>query len=169
MKNVYHTRLLKLARHLGNQQLRDLLSNKAHKYYSVKGDCKIECFYWVFREFPKVFYEWKYNEEGVPYLKNHPEMNSITSAAFYLNLSMDSLFHLFVSGYQMPDLYYGKHLEPEATPSDISSNLYEFIRHIEEVEASWAKFDEVMRSIILTPVKINRHERNKNKLSEVRA
>lgn len=169
MKNIYQIRLLKLARYLGNQHLRDLLSNKVYRYYTVKGDCKIECFYWVFREFPKVFIEWKYNEEGVPYLRNHSEMNSITAAGYYLNLDMDSLFHLFVSGYQMPVLYYGKHLEPEATPSDISSNLYEFIRHLEEVETSWAKLDEVMRSIILTPVKINNNERNKNKLSEMRA
>lgn len=65
------------------------------------------------------------DEEGNPYLTSHPELNSITAAAVYFNLTADELFHLFVPGYQDPLL--GKPLGDNTTPSELALNIHHFV------------------------------------------
>ena len=167
MKKKNKTRLLKLARHLNDFHLKELLMNDLSDYQEEKGDNNIECFYWTLVEFPNIFSEWDRDDNGIPYLRGYRNLNSLTAAAIYFGLDMDSLFHLFVSDYQMPKFYYGKRLSANSTPSDLANNIYEYLRYIEESEVSWEKFDNAMRTIFLNPIKNKNHERNKNKLPKM--
>jgi hypothetical protein len=163
MKNINHKRLLKFARHLGSKHLNNLLANKAVDYLSSFGNNRIECFSWAFAEFPKIFPEWAFDEQAHPFLKRRPELNGFTAAIYFLELDVDEMFHLFVSGYQIPHEYHGQHLPSDATPGQLSSNIYEYLRAIED-RAMEAKLS-VCPVGILTSLKTTNNERNENYLS----
>ena len=142
-QNMYLNRLLKLARHLGKNYLNDSFFHKQKNYSSKKAGCNIEHFYWALLELPKIAPEqWKINEAGDPYLISHRQLNSITAAGFYFNLTGDELFHLFVPGYQ-EQLFRGKALGENANPIDFTNNIYEFVE-LKEHQNNMKKFDELL-------------------------
>lgn len=73
-----------------------------------------------------------FNKEGYPFLTSHPNLNALSGAGNFFNLTADELFHLFVPGYQDP-VYMGIPLGENATPSDLANNIYEFVS-IKEAE-----------------------------------
>jgi hypothetical protein len=166
MKNLTNKRLLKLARYLGSKHLNDLLIHKTTEYGSSPGNNSIECFDWTFQEFPKLFPEWAYDENHYPYLKKKPELNAFTAAIYFLEIDVDSMFHLFVSGYQMQYEYLGKPLQDDATPGQVSSNIYEYLHAVEETTLKQKPSDNPINHL-LTSLKTYRNERNENYLSKV--
>lgn len=164
MKDTNFKRLLKLARHLGSLHLKNLLINKTVDYRSSFGNNRIECFSWAFAEFPKIFPEWAFNEQTHAFLKRRPELNGFTAAIYFLELDVDAMFHLFVGGYQMPHEYHGQHLPSDATPGQLSSNIYEYLRAIED-KAMESKRLIGATNTLLTSLKTIDNERNENYLS----
>jgi hypothetical protein len=164
MKDTNHKRLLKLARHLGSKHLNNLLANKAIVYQSSLGNNSIECFSWAFGEFPNIFPEWRFDEQSNPCLKKKPELNGFTATIYFLELDVDEMFHLFVSGYQMPHEYLGQHLRSDATPGQLSSNIYEYLRAIGD-KAMESNILVDPTDILLTSLKTTNNERNENYLS----
>lgn len=53
-KNMYLNRLLKLARHLGKQQLNDALSKKEKQYICGQAECNIDHFDWALDKLPAI-------------------------------------------------------------------------------------------------------------------
>lgn len=124
---MYLNRLLKLGRHLGKQHLNDEAYKRAKIYNCSKADCNIEHFAFAIAELPKIASKhWIVNEHGHPCLASHPQLNSLTAAGYYFNLTADELMHLMVPGYQDP-IFMGMALGENSTPSDISNNIYEFV------------------------------------------
>lgn len=132
---MYLNRLLRLARHLGKNHLNEVLYSKAKNYSSKKAGCAIEHFDWALEELPKLEPRKWCNDMGHPRLIAHDQLNALTGAAIFFNLTGDELFHLFVPGYQDPALM-GIALGEKATPSDLVSNIYEFIalKLVEDIE-----------------------------------
>lgn len=125
--NMYLNRLLRLARHLGKNHLNEVLYKKTTKYTCNKAGCNIEHFDWALAALAKTdSQKWNYNDDGQLYFVSHGQLNALTSAAIYFNLTADELFHLFVPGYQEP-IYKGISLGDNATPSDVANNIYQFI------------------------------------------
>ena len=164
MKKKTNDRLLKLARQLGSIALKEYLTGKKPCYNSKCGNNNIECFYWVFEEFPKIFPEWRYDEKSTPFLKGKAELNSFTAASYFLELDVDALFHLFVPGYQMPSLFLGNELHPESTPGQLSDNLYDFLIAMEKGSVPITQLVGT-KTKSLTNLNNNNHEKDENYMS----
>lgn len=132
--DVYLNRLLKFARYIGKTHLRDVLFKREIKSGCSKYDTKVECFAWALEALPHVFKEWSFGSQNIACLKNHERLNSLTAAAVWFNLNFDSLSHLFLPGYQDP-IYGGYMLAEDASPGDLSNNIYEYVKFMNEEQS----------------------------------
>ena len=125
--NMYLNRLLRLAQHLGKNHLNEVLYKKTTEYTCNKAGCNIEHFDWALEALAKIdSQKWKYNDDGQLHFVSHNQLNALTSAAIYFNLTADELLHLWVPGYQDP-IFNGITLGNNATPSDLVNNIYQFV------------------------------------------
>lgn len=71
------------------------------------------------------------NEAGHPSLVSNPTLNALTAACIYFDLNVDSLFHIFIPGYQDP-IFNGKPLGTNSTPLDLSQNIEAYVDLLED-------------------------------------
>lgn len=118
-------KLKKFGQHIGNSFLKQAFMESELKHKAGKGDSLINHFDWALKQLPKIdIRNWRYHQDGTPYLLSHPGLNSLTASAVYFNLDADQLFHLFVPGYQDPN--FGEILDEYTDPSELALNINRF-------------------------------------------
>jgi hypothetical protein len=89
-------------------------------------------------ELPFIFPgEWFYGEDYLPFYKNDPERDIISSMAAFFGTNTYMFEHIFCPGNQSTHVYGGKVLDAKSTTRDIADNIFkliEAIKHYESIE-----------------------------------
>ena len=144
-KKIHLSRLIKLARNIGDPYLRDCLFKREGIYVAETTGSNVEYFYWALRDMPMIFPKhWEY-VGGIPRLSCSPRLSPLTAAGVFFGLTMDSTAHLLIPEYQDPLL--GPTLSKTAKPDELIANIYEFVLCM---ESSYPVQTNIFKSIEFT-------------------
>jgi hypothetical protein len=89
-------------------------------------------------ELPFIFKDdWFYSSGFIPFYKNDPKKDLISSMRIFFGINKYMFEHLFSPGYQSTHIYGGKILKPTPSTREIADNilaLLEAIKHFESIE-----------------------------------
>ncbi|HXD93853.1 MAG TPA: hypothetical protein VNX01_11615 [Bacteroidia bacterium] len=87
-------------------------------------------------ELPFVFErEWLYDKDFMPFYKNDPERDMISSTAIFFGINKCMFDHIFCPGHQNMQVYGGKILGSKPTPSEIADNIFKLIESVKHYES----------------------------------